>query len=688
MKRILTLLVVLTISIQSFSQTSTPMRRPLWVGLDMGGTWQSSDMKAVGGIGWSFTLSRYSRLDAPGILWWGWRFRYMDGNNFGYNYHPLFGIENDPSLNGTQNPLVNYSAGQQPNGEKYIFSNYKFHFDEFAYELMIGSQGLRRHGVLLYAFGGAGLTHYKVKTNQLDELNNMYDYSDVPQTGVDADVKDVLRSKWDFTYETVKTAGKWGFMPSAGFGMGYQWGNGVALGVEHRTTWALNDNIDGVNYSTEGTGTRNGNDLYNYDGLFVRWTFGGNGNSRSTNDNPPPPPNPNTYTQNPNNNPNTNPNNNQTTNPYPNNNPNGPSNISTYPPTVNFTTPSSNPYTTNVQTQQLVVNVTHIQYSSQISLMINNQYSNNFSFNPNTNTMVFTTTLNPGNNYFVVNASNQYGSASDNQTIIYNQVVANNTNTGLPPQVTINNPAADPYNSSTQTYNVTATVLNVASTQNIQVLGNSAAINNFSYNAATHQVSFLASLNTGANLYEVIGTNNYGSASDAVTINYNPVAAIAPPVVTITSPNVCPYTTKTGTATITANITNITSANQVSIIFNSQAVTMFSFVPNTSFATVSFVATLNPGSNPFSISGTNTAGTDTKSCEIIFKNQSAPATPPTVTITNPPTSPYNSTSQSMVLTATVLNVASQAEITVNYNNANTANFQYDMNTHVLTYNAL
>jgi large repetitive protein len=686
MKRLLTLLSLLVVTLQLSAQTPSAERRPLWVGLDLGGTYQTSDMRPQGGIGWSFTLSRYSRLSKEGACYFGWRFRFLDGRNFGYNYHALPGLQADPLYNNSDpaRPTNNYSDSG------YLFSNYKMHFDEFAFEFIIGSNRLRKHGVLLYGFGGAGLNLWNTKTDQLDGSQNIYDYSQITTNGDDQAVRDQLFDMRDFTYETSTTDGKIkaGFMPNAGFGFGYQWGNGFALGVEHRTTWALNDRIDGVSHDYQGNATPN-NDLYHYDGFFIRWTFGGNSHSSHSNT-PPPPPNPNTYTPAPTNT--TPPVGTSTTTPTNPSTPTGGGGQSTVqPPYVRFTTPSSDPYTTSVSTQQLVVRVDNVNYSSQIQLVINNAVVNNFSFNPNTHTMVFTHTLIPGNNVYQVTATNSGGTASDNQTIIYKQDVVTTTPapTQMPPQVTITNPPSDPYTSATQSIGIVATVLNVTTAANIQVRNNGNPVNNFTFNPTTHQVNFTANLVNGNNLFEVIGTNTIGSASDAVTVIYNPAPTIQPPVVTITSPASCPFTTKVQGITISANITNVSAANQVSIVFNNQAITSFNFAAHAGYASITFsVATLNPNSNPFSITGTNAAGTNTKTCDIIYKPSSPPPAPaPVVNITNPATNPYTALSPTMTLYANVLNVASQSEITVSWNNANVTNFAYNASTHVVSYNA-
>lgn len=685
MKRLLTLLFLLASLLPLAAQKPVADRKPLWVGLDMGGTWQTSDMKPIGGIGWSFTLSRYSRLSKPGALYFGWRFRFMDGRNFGYTYHALTDAQlaSEPLLyNGT----LNYSASP---GKGPIYANYKMHFDEFAFEGIVGSNGLRRHGVLLYAFGGVGMNYWKTKTNQMDMTGELYNYSNInPSLGQDQ-VHTQLSALWDFNHETTLNQ-QWSFMPSAGIGFGYQWGNGVALGVEHRTTWALNDIIDGISHDVNGAATPN-NDLYHYDGFFIRWTFGGNSDHSTTHTTTPPPPNPNVYTQNP---PNTTTTNTTTvTNPPPNNTQTQQTTTTTNntspAPVVYFTTPAVDPYTTTVQTQQLVVRVEYVMYASQIQLLINNVVSTNFSFNPNTNTMVFNHVLQPGTNVYKVTATNSVGSAYDIQTIIYNEPNTTTTVTNptpLPPTVNITNPPSDPYTSAVQTMSVYATVLNVTSAQYIQIRRNGNPLSNFTYDPNTHQVVFTANLQTGSNLYEVIGTNAVGSASDAVTINYNPAPVIAPPVVTITSPVSCPFQTKVQNMTITANITNVTMASQVSIVFNNQPVNIFNFVNHGSYATVSFNVNLNPGVNPFTITGTNAGGSDTKSCEVTYK-VTVTAPPPVVTITNPATNPYTTTVLNMTLNATVLNVSGQNEISVALNNVNVTNFTYNPVTHVVAYNA-
>ena len=683
MKRFITLLIILFSLADINAQRNLQEARPVWFGVNMGGTWQTSDMKPLGGIGWGFTVSRYSRVSSPSPLYWGWRFRFLDGRNYGYNYHGLTGVNNNPVLSsGT----TNYSSGLDPD-TAFIYSNYKMRFDEFAGELIIGSNTLRKHGVLVYGFGGVGMTYWKTMTDQLDLSGNKYDYSTITNNGDMSAVEAQLDAMWDKEYETAangsQNGGQWGFMPSAGFGFGYQWSN-FSIAMEHRTTWSLGDIIDGTTHSSAGPGTENGNDLYHYDGLSFKWNFHSKKDDNHNNvPPPPPPPNPNAYnTPPPNNNTQTVPNTNS--NPTPNNNqtPANP-NLPIQPPTVSFTNPSVDPYNAVVVNQSLVVRVTNVATKSQISLTINNVVSTDYNWNPTTNTMTFNHTLIPGNNTYRVVATNQAGSAQDVQTIIYK--TGNEPTTGPPPTVTITTPSTDPYTSTTPTYNVIATVNNVAGSNDIKITKNGQPVTIFNYNAQTKICMFTANLMNGSNTYVITGTNNYGTATDQVTINYGVVSTTPPPVVTITNPNACPFQTKTQNHTLTASVTNVSAASQVSVVFNNQTVTNFTYTQHGANATVSFPVSLVSGNNPFTVSATNSVGSDSKACMIVYKPSGPAVVPPTVNFTYPATTPHTVTSSQQTFTATVMNVDQQSQITVVKAPNTSVPFSFNPTTHVVTF---
>lgn len=685
MKRILTHFLLLTALVCSSAtafaqaQPAKSMTNPWWWGVNFGATWQTSDMQTKPGLGWGLTVSSMSRYRENRPLWVGARFRYLHGVNYGYNYHRNYGLENNPVLNGTLDSTMNYNQG----GNGYVFSNYKSKLDELAFELQIGSNSLRKQGILLYGWGGIGIAHVRTAVNQRDAGGLLYNYSGIDSSGNKGIVHDQLYDLWDDTYETKADGNQstaWRFMPSAGIGFGKTFGDRFGVAVEHKVTFSLNDIIDGQQFDNAGLATPN-NDIYHYSGVKLMFRF------RDPKERELPPvvnntqTNPNIYTNNPNNNNNTtNPNNNNTTvitNP---NNNNNNQNTTGQPPLVTVLQPGTNPYTTNQPQTQVLVDVKNVTTQNQIMLTVNGMQNNNFSWNPSTRVMTINYMLQPGNNVFNITATNPWGSHMDSETII----LQSQTNPSqVPPQVTITNPAVTPFTSPSASMTINATVLNVAGASNITVRNNGSPISNFSYNANTHVVSFPLTLVSGSNLVEVIGTNNVGSASDNATILYNQGTPSGnPPVITIVTPAACPYTVTQSGYVINATITNVTSASQISVVFNGQPVTNFTW--NQATSQVSFPVTLQPGNNTFSITASNGYGKDVASCSINYKV--IQPTPPVVTITNPGTNPYTSAVPTQNFTATVLNVNSQNEITVKYNNQVVTNWVYNMNTKVLNFN--
>jgi len=683
MRRKLTLLLLLLTCIltatpaSAQAQPASRLTNPWWFGVNFGATWQTSDMKTVPGFGWGLTLSKMSRYRENRALWWGARFRFLDGVNYGKDYTRFHGIANDKVLNGTNDSTMNYVA----NGG-YIYSNYRTRLDELAFELQVGSNALRKHGILLYGWGGLGITKATTTINQRDNAGNLYNYSMIDSTGNRAAAESQLNSMWDKSYETVADGSQnatWTFMPSAGLGIGKTFNNRVGVAFEHKITFTLDNLIDGRRYDNANIKDSR-NDWYHYTGVKLIWRF--RPETERTLPTPPTnnPTDPNTYTNNPNNNPNNpnNPTNPTVINTNPNNNPQN----TLQPPNVRITTPAQNPYYTSVPTGQLTAQVTNVTSAGQIRLTVNGYQNSNFSWNQSTQMLSFNYNLLQGNNSFVITATNQVGSDTETETIILQQ--AQNNPMLPPPQVTITNPSTNPFTSASSTMNVNATVLNVNGAADIKVRRNGAPITNFTYNGTTKQVTFLAQLQNGSNLYEVIGTNTVGSATGSVTIMYNtvtPQPTGQPPVVTITNPSSCPTQSKVQSMTITATVLNVNSTGEITVTFNGQPVTGYNW--NGTTKQLSFPATLTPGTNYLVIGAANNFGKDVKNCQITYK-ASLPA--PQVTITNPGSNPYNTTTAPLMLSANVINVNSQNEITVTMNNQPFTSFNYNMSTKVLTLN--
>ncbi|MGL5892897.1 MAG: beta strand repeat-containing protein, partial [Bacteroidia bacterium] len=233
-----------------------------------------------------------------------------------------------------------------------------------------------------------------------------------------------------------------------------------------------------------------------------------------------------------------------------------------------------------------------------------------------------------------------------------------------------------------QNMTITATVTNVTAANQVNVMFNGTAISNFGFtlNGTTATITFPVTLNAGNNAVSITGTNSVGSDVAECQIIYTVlVPTVNPPKVTITNPANCPHNTKSKSMTITATVTNVTAANQVNVVFNGTAVSNFTFTMNRNVATVSFPVSLNVGNNPVSITGTNSAGTDTKDCQIIYTVLVPTVNPPVVTYTTPSNNPYTSTTPNVSVTANVTNVTAANQVTVSVNNSAVTNFGFSVN---------
>jgi len=354
-------------------------------------------------------------------------------------------------------------------------------------------------------------------------------------------------------------------------------------------------------------------------------------------------------------------------------------------PVVIITSPTINPQSTTMNNATVVANILNVNSQSQIGVAINGVATGNFIFNPSTHMMTISSNLNPGANTFVISATNPSGSDSKSVTIIYS--IATVT---PPPFITIVNPAINPFTSTVSSLPINAVVQNVTAIGQIGVAvnGGNLPTSMLSFNPSTGQLNFNANLMPGANAVTISATNVAGADSKSITIIYNiPVAVNPPPVVTIVSPSINPYTTTISSLPINTIVQNVTAIGQIGVAVNggNLPTSMLSFNPST--GQLNFNANLISGANAITVSATNVAGADSKSITIIY-NQPVAVTPaPVVSITSPTVNPFNTSSNVATVNAIVLNVTSPSQISVLLNGISTTAFTYNTSTKQLTYTA-
>ncbi|WCL80713.1 hypothetical protein PPO43_12105 [Saprospira sp. CCB-QB6] len=696
-----------------------------------GVAWQQSDACTQLGGGWTIYLGKNIYYSPTKPLSLDLRMRYMGTVTYGQD-DQLTNIANNSLLNGQSNSLFDPDYSVNNGGTNFVYHNHRTAFNDLSLEARINFENLRRkHNIWLSLYGGIGLGWYRVAYDQLDqrvlgfdeEYINLYNSVAGDSTLSSTEIVDQLVGGRDGDYETFTDG--WGdysvmFTPSVGFEFGYWVTPRFAIGVGHRVNWTLTDNFDGI--------VRDGNnEIHHFSHLFLhgRLTDHHEEEVKPLPDPQAAPPQVNF----------TNPSGSSATTNNSSytvratvrnvrsssdirfvqngqiidnfnynsgngsfqvtirlqeganninirvNNPSGTDqDVATInyepiirqdpPPSVVITSPSSDPYTTNSTTASVRATIRNVNHSNNVSCTVNGQSMNHFSFS-GTSFSLNNIILQNGSNTVVVSASNNAGQASDQTIIIYKQPVNNNTNNPNPPTVNITSPSSDPYNSSSSSTTVRATIRNIRSSNSISFTVNGQVVRNFSFSGT----SFVASninLQQGSNNIVISASNPDGNASDQTTIIYQPVRNVTPPTVNITTPSANPYNSNNNTATVRATIRNVRNSRDISFTVNGQASSSFSF------SGTSFVATginLQQGNNFVVISASNPDGNASDQTTIIYQPQRTP-TPPIVNITSPSADPYTSSTNRATVRATIQHVNNNNDVQMQVNGQNIRNFSF------------
>ncbi|MDD2983969.1 MAG: hypothetical protein PHQ74_11350 [Crocinitomicaceae bacterium] len=346
------------------------------------------------------------------------------------------------------------------------------------------------------------------------------------------------------------------------------------------------------------------------------------------------------------------------------------------PPVVTITSPSAHPYTASQDNLNILATVLNVSSKNQVEVKVNGQVTTNFTF-INTNVSL-NLQLASGTTIVDIKGTNQDGSDQKQTTIIYRKPTVQNppSTPQTPPTVYYVNPSSSPYNSNVPTVILEAKVNHVSNIQNVTFKQNGQINTNFTFNPATQDFRSTVSLNFGQNVFEITGTNTAGSAQATMIVVYERTAK-NPPVVTITSPNVNPYSTAEGQVNVLATVFNVSAKNQVEVKVNGQVTTNFTFINST----VNLLVSLAPGATVIDVKGTNSDGTDQKQTIINYRKPIAyMPNPPVVTITSPNVNPYNSTEAQVMFVANVQHVSSRSQVELKINGQVNTNFLFINNT--------
>lgn len=624
-------------------------------GFNYGATWHSTDIDFERYNGWGLTLGRSYNYDYGRGLSFDLRGRFLSGQWYGQD-------QTVSTLTANSNPLL---ASYLTGANQYVH-NFRSDVRELDLELVLHAGRLReRTGFDPYIFGGIGLTWQQNWTDAFDTLGiynyNVLDASLPANTQLVGVLDDVYETRID-GLQNNDWAVNW--MPSLGFGLAYHKGR-VSFGVEHKTTFTMADSFDGL----VSMDPRPKNDWYHYTSGFIQIHFKGRESTTK-----PPRENTNTVSNI----------NNFTQNcPQPiisvvgqpqtsvsvsslmlrfdlanvstsqeiqlinaqnqslpfNFNPqtgrlealvNLVPGINTF--TITATTACGSK-TQSLQIEQIACQLPTVQImnngqtnttvqqasfalsatlsgqlnASQIQVLHNNMAANGFSYNPNNGLLQRTLSLTPGVNIIRINASNGCGSAFDQLTINYDDCRT--------PQLSWLQPNAPGTTTNQASFNLRATLNGSTNGGQLLVLHNNIAVTNAQLNGTT--ITATVNLSPGLNNFQVRYTNPCGTDQINSSINFQ---NCTPPTIAITSP-VVNSTLNNAALRLRATISNVSSRNNIKVIFNGIEQSSFSFANDL----LELNAQLLLGVNTITITGTNDCGSDVETFSYTFDDCQTPA---------------------------------------------------------------
>jgi hypothetical protein len=623
-------------------------RSPVYFGLNTGVTWHTSDVE-----------NDEYRIRAGGFIF-GVALNEDYGNavSFDIRLRGLFGawrgLDSDTLGFLSSNNTLNNNYGLANNGPGFAVQNFRAAQAHWALELAIHANSLReRTGFDPYIFGGLSLTTTVTEGDLFNSTGNLYDYANNPTGSI---IENTYTTPLDANGEGgIYDTGISNILPTFGFGLGYYITNRLSIGIEHKSTFFNSDYFDGTTVNQNGIINGN-NDIYHYTGGYLRWNL--KSREQKERERPVTQPTPTTnvdaYTRG--------------------------SQQTPTPPQVNFTSPNTSPFTTDVETITLRADILHVQRAQDVLFTQDGNVNHNYTYNALSNRFQSSVKLKPGTNVFTLRGTNTHGVATDQMIIVYQPKQP----TVQPPTVTITDPSNNPHTSNAEQRIVRATIQHVGQKGDVTMEVNGQTNINFTFTpAGNNNFSATIPLNVGPNIVRITGKNNYGTATDEVTIIYErkpQEPSIEPPVVQISSPHTSPFSVVAENFNLIASVLNIDEKNQ--IIFRQNGVINNNFTFNPTSKNFGSAVVLKPGANIFQIVATNAAGTDQKTVVINYEIPSPK--PPIVSINTPSTSPYSTTSPNQSLIATVLNVDNASQIEMKVNGNNFSQFSFNANTSVLT----
>ncbi|MCE2683080.1 MAG: hypothetical protein LW704_09015, partial [Cryomorphaceae bacterium] len=185
------------------------------------------------------------------------------------------------------------------------------------------------------------------------------------------------------------------------------------------------------------------------------------------------------------------------------------------PPTIQVTNPTQSGQTVQQASFNITANISNIANSQGIIYTVNGKPMTSFSFS--NGSFSNSVNLNVGINTFTITATNNCGTDTETITINYSAP----TPPCNPPSIQVTNPTQNGIRVQSANFVFGATISNISNNQGVVMLLNGKPFVGFAF-APTKGGSLTSSLtlNPGTNMIVVTATNECGTDTETITINY------------------------------------------------------------------------------------------------------------------------------------------------------------------------
>ena len=593
-------------------------------GLNAGVTWNSNDVKNVNSSGYGLILGRSYNYNYGKKISFDIRGRYLTGTWVGQDTSAF------QMSNYQGGPLDNYNV----DSNSIYVNNFQTDVRRLALELVLHLNGVReRTGFDPYVFGGIGLTWTKTYGDlvQTIDSSSLYDYTALQQAGP---IGPQLSSTLDGLYETRLDGGinnqynvKW--MPSLGFGLGYQVGKRTSLGIEHKTTFTKGDDFDG--FISESPRLKN--DWHHYTSAYLRIHFKSRDRQNTSE--------------------------------------NTSSNVNNYTSTSNCPKPvltlmSGNNKTVTNSQYRIEFKVSNLLNANSLTLLNDQNQPVLYNYNASTNVVYAMVQLHVGQNTFNLTASNNCGSETAYVTVTLLNCVT--------PTATFTNPNGGSMTVKTSDFAFSAVIQGTVTANGIKLLMNGMSLNGATFNQANGLIQRAITLVPGVNTIQLTVTNDCGTNTYTAAITYDNCVPVS---LQLLNPSASGTTVNNAAFTISASISGSLTNAQAKVFQNGLQLSNVFILSN---GQIQIPTTLSPGINTFDVEVNNGCGNDVEITSIYFQNCIAPS----IVIQSPTQNQSLTASGNAIrLKSIVSNVPAKQNMKVIVNGIEQSNFTFNATTGAL-----